>query len=51
VRFHGDSTDGPFAGGSPAVSIDGFGRYVLAYARSNPATNRVDIFSRRFFLT
>jgi hypothetical protein len=51
VRFHGDSTDGPFDGVSPAVSIDGFGRYVLTYARPNPATNRQDIFSRRFFLT
>jgi hypothetical protein len=51
VRFHGDSTEGPFDGISPAVSIDGFGRYVLTYERFNPATNRVDIFSRRFFLT
>ena len=50
VRFHGDSTDGPFDGNSPAVSIDGFGRYVLTYARFNPSTNRQDIFSRRFFL-
>jgi hypothetical protein len=44
-------TVGPLDGFSPAVSIDGFGRYVLTYARSVPATNRVDIFSRRFFLT
>jgi hypothetical protein len=51
VRFHGDSTDGPFDGVGPAVSVDGFGRYVVTYARRNPATNRVDIFSRRFFLT
>jgi hypothetical protein len=51
VRFHGDSTDGPFNGVSPAVSIDGFGRYVVTYERLNPATNHVDIFSRRFFLT
>jgi hypothetical protein len=51
VRFHGDSTDGPFNGSNPAVSIDGFGRYVVTYERLNPATNRVDIFSRRFFLT
>jgi hypothetical protein len=51
VRFHGDSTDGPFNGVSPAVSIDGFGRYIVTYERFNPATNRADIFSRRFFLT
>jgi hypothetical protein len=51
VRFHGDSTNGPFDGTSPAVSIDGFGRYVVTYGRSNPATNRQDIFSRRFFLS
>ena len=51
VRFHGDSTDGPFDGFGPAVSIDGFGRYVLTYARTNPATHRQDIFRRRFFLT
>ncbi len=51
VRFHGDSTDGPFSGNSPAVSIDGFGRYVITYERFNSATNREDIFSRRFFLT
>jgi hypothetical protein len=51
VRFHGDSTDGPFSGNSPAVSIDGFGRYVVTYGRFNPSTNRQDIFSRRFFLT
>jgi hypothetical protein len=50
VRFHGDSTDGPFGGTSPAVSIDGFGRYVVTYGRFNPSTNRQDIFSRRFFL-
>src|SRR5262249_50060644 len=42
---------GPFDGSSPAASIDGFGRYVVSYERRNPATNRVDIFSRRFFLT
>jgi hypothetical protein len=51
VRFHGDSTDSPFDGNVPAVSIDGFGRYVVSYARSNPATHRQDIFSRRSFLT
>jgi hypothetical protein len=51
VRFHGDSTDGPLNGNSPAVSIDGFGRYVVTYGRFNPFTNRSDIFSRRFFLT
>src|SRR5262249_44668118 len=51
VRFHGDSTDGPFNGVSPAVSIDGFGRYVLTYERRNAATNHEDIFSRRFFLS
>jgi hypothetical protein len=51
VRFHGDSTDGPFVGNNPAVSIDGFGRYVLTYARFNPSTHHQDIFSRRFCLT
>jgi hypothetical protein len=44
-------TLGPFDGNSPAVSIDGFGRYVITYARFNSATNLEDIFSRRFFLT
>jgi hypothetical protein len=51
VKFHGDSTDGPFDGTSPAVSIDGFGRYVVTYQRLSASTNHVDIFSRRFFLT
>jgi hypothetical protein len=44
-------TAGPFDGNSPAVSIDGFGRYVITYGRFNPSTNRQDIFSRRFFLS
>jgi hypothetical protein len=51
VRFHGFSTDGPFVGNGPAVSIDGFDRNVVTYEWSNPATNRHDVFSRRFFLT
>jgi hypothetical protein len=53
VRFTNTSGPAvePFDGNSPAVSIDGFGRYVITYARFNTPTNREDIFSRRFFLT
>jgi hypothetical protein len=52
VRFVGAPPSvGPFTGVSPAVSIDGFGRYIVTYGRFNPATNRADIFSRRSFLT
>jgi hypothetical protein len=52
VRFFGAPPSvGPFDGVSSGVSIDGFGRYVVTYERRNPSTNRMDIFSRRFFLT
>jgi hypothetical protein len=52
VSFNGlPPTVGPFDGNSPAVSIDAFGRYVINYERLNSATNREDVFSRRFFLT
>jgi hypothetical protein len=52
VRFFGAPPSvGPFTGVSSAVSIDGFGRYIVTYERFNPATNRADIFSRRFFMS
>src|SRR5262249_8758168 len=48
VRFFGAPPSvGPFDGVSSAVSIDGFGRYIVTYERRNPSTNHLDIFSRR----
>jgi hypothetical protein len=41
------ATFGPIAGFGASISIDGFGRYVVAYTRSNPATGHEDIFGRR----
>jgi hypothetical protein len=52
VRFFGAPPSvGPFTGVNSAVSIDGFGRYIVTYERFNPATNRADIFSQRFFMS
>jgi hypothetical protein len=45
------ATFGPIAGFGASISIDGFGRYVVTYTRSNPATGHEDIFGRRGFLT
>jgi hypothetical protein len=41
------TTLGPVVGFSPAISIDGLGRYVVTYTRSNAATGHDDVFSRR----
>jgi hypothetical protein len=41
---------GPIAGFGASISIDGFGRYVVTYTRSNPTTGHEDIFGRRGFL-
>jgi hypothetical protein len=46
------ATLGPIIGGSsPAISIDGYGRYVVTYTRFNSSTGHDDIFSRRYFLS
>jgi hypothetical protein len=44
-------TLGPVVGLHPAISIDGFGRYLVTYTRDNAATGHKDIFSRRDFLS
>src|SRR5262249_1541667 len=41
------ATLGPVTGSGPAISIDGYGRYLVTYYRSNPA----NVFSRRDFLS
>jgi hypothetical protein len=37
-------------GASPAISIDGFNRFVVTYQRYDPSTGHNDIFSRRDYL-
>jgi hypothetical protein len=45
------ATLGPVGGFTPAISIDGFGRYLVTYDRLNEVTGHEDIFSRRDFLS
>jgi hypothetical protein len=45
------ATLGPVDAVFPAISIDGFDRYLVTYERFNAATGHYDIFSRRDFLS
>jgi hypothetical protein len=45
------ATLGPVTGSNPAISIDGFDRYLVTYQRFNASTGHEDIFSRRDFLS
>ena len=46
------ATLGPVSGeGVPAISIDGFDRYLVTYSRFNSLSGHSDIFSRRDFLS
>jgi hypothetical protein len=42
--------NGGYSGTGPAVSIDGYGRYLTSYARYNAASGHSDVFSRRALL-
>ena len=45
------ATLGPVSGVGPAISIDGFDRYLVTYTRFNSSSGLGDIFSRRDFLS
>jgi hypothetical protein len=45
------ATLGPVVGFSPAISIDGFDRYLVTYTRAVAPTGRWEVFSRRDFLS
>jgi hypothetical protein len=45
------ATLGPIAGNGPAISIDGYDRYVVTETRPNSPTGHWDILSRRYFLS
>jgi hypothetical protein len=42
--------NGGYSGTGPAVSIDGYGRYLTSYARYNAASGHSDVYSRRALL-